>query len=1551
MSQSKNVYSNAFNFNDFMAGGVDARTGLYTCSLSLGALVSSGLNGPELPINLSFNPLGGDTGLGKGWSLALSRYDVLSKTLSLANGEVFNAIETPTVLVFEDMKLEHLKAQVLALGRYRLTYKNGQREELALYGTSSIAVSRQLFAANGASFSFEYELSNDQPVLCQVSDARRVLLSIRRQVHQVTLTQYPGSAHEAVYTLSLSEGLLTGITLPTGEKWALKYEVFDGAPYVVVVDSPLGAREVIGYKAIGQQMPNGSFDSIRSVSTHTIHPGQGQQPLTKTYKFSDTNFLGFGAGIDGSERGDALYRIAGRYQYTSTERLMAGGKVHSSTVRTYNKFHLLVSEVSTSGDFRLLSEIEYHELPSKSFSEQPAQLRLPKIQTLTYQNLSTGQSRKEVTYTDYDVAGNLLRKVEPSGITVLSTFYPAEGAQGCPADPMGFVRFERERTVIPAPGFAAAPTTITRFDYESMPGMEGADQEHVVCTRESLYEQAEAEQVLCVQTDFTYINDPQDFLRHGVVSTQSELQNGQRTQTLCSYSLNDTTLTLVRTLIGFDDTRTQQVQTLSSVNGLLLSEQNEGQPLEVFTYDALGRVLSETVAPGTDFEATRSSVYQAASGAGTPATLERIDVNGVRNKVTYDGLGRTSRVEEQDSDGTQNGPLREVYSTHYDQLGHCLREVRTDWLQGVPLALTSTFDLSANQQRLMTSHPDGRTTYSETDYVLMLEAQWTEGAGKSITHLNLFNKPERIEVFGSDGTRLSETVNVYDGLGRCISQTDPVGNCTTYQFDVFNRLCRSVLPDGHAVETRYAEHTASELPTEVTVAGLSLGQQVFDGLGRLSQSAIGGRVTRLAYNAESLQPSHVHTPSGESIAYTYERNVNEKITLREAADLSASYTYDTKLGMLLSCKEQSHESRFEYYPSGRLKREMTLTPDVEKQASHTYSLAGRPLTYTDVLGAVHHTTYGAAGLPVSFEHNGIKAELKYNGLGQIETVTAFEVASGRQVITLLMYDDLGREVSRRFESAGSEASTLRSRYTPASKLAQRTLTRGERSVRDERFSYDARGRLSEYYCSGTQLPVDAHGKQILKQIYVFDALDNIVTLETEFPEGKNISLFSYSEHDPTQLVGIEHSHPDYPAAVVLKYDLNGRLIVDEQNRDLQYDALGRLTQVTSAETGVVRGYHYDARDQLVELSQPSVAPTQRYYCNDRSATEINGDQRSSSLQVAGIALGCHQQGPEAKTTLFCTDQQHSVLSAVVSGEYQYRAYDTYGHCAAQGGLFSLQGFNGEQLDPLTGLYLLGNGYRAYSPALMRFQSPDSWSPFGAGGLNPYAYCLGDPINRVDPTGHWSWESTLGIATAVVGVAASLLTLGAATPLAIAGLALGAASAVATITGAILDELEPRSEAGAILGWVGMGLGLASAATGLVALGKAFNKFGNRLNDAFKPGLAGKGAIKAGAALAKNTTSLEKEAIKWKAVRPKPKDIVSDLGDVALRDYEAFVDAVNNENLHPKLAAKLIGDSKYSPVKGLKKSLGIYEIRIGGKDRVLFSLEGSTMTIMQVGGHI
>jgi RHS repeat-associated protein len=116
----------------------------------------------------------------------------------------------------------------------------------------------------------------------------------------------------------------------------------------------------------------------------------------------------------------------------------------------------------------------------------------------------------------------------------------------------------------------------------------------------------------------------------------------------------------------------------------------------------------------------------------------------------------------------------------------------------------------------------------------------------------------------------------------------------------------------------------------------------------------------------------------------------------------------------------------------------------------------------------------------------------------------------------------------------------------------------------------------------------------------------------------------------------------------------------------------------------------------------------------------------------------HTPLPQSHTVLLATDEKNSILAEVAGGQPNSVAFSAYGQQSSQQEVATNLGFNGGLREAHRGWYLLGNGYRAYNPTLMRFHSPDSWSPFNGGGLNAYMYCGGDPVNFSDPTGHVRW---------------------------------------------------------------------------------------------------------------------------------------------------------------------------------------------------------------------
>lgn len=165
-------------------------------------------------------------------------------------------------------------------------------------------------------------------------------------------------------------------------------------------------------------------------------------------------------------------------------------------------------------------------------------------------------------------------------------------------------------------------------------------------------------------------------------------------------------------------------------------------------------------------------------------------------------------------------------------------------------------------------------------------------------------------------------------------------------------------------------------------------------------------------------------------------------------------------------------------------------------------------------------------------------------------------------------------------------------------------------------------------------------------------------------------------------------------------------------------------------------YAYDALNRLSRCQSTHCSALEIFYKNNVRCTDIEGKRNRSMFNGGGRLLAQRDHSPDsARVTLLANTLSHTVVSAMSESLCPVQPCLAYGFNTQDNADSPLPAFNGEHADPSTGHYLLGNGYRAFNPLLMRFNSPDSWSPFGAGGINSYGYCAGDPINYSDPSGH------------------------------------------------------------------------------------------------------------------------------------------------------------------------------------------------------------------------
>ncbi|KAF3221860.1 hypothetical protein TWF679_007075 [Orbilia oligospora] len=1572
------IYSQAYNFGSFIQKGVDPRTGQYTCSISLYKTPASVRNCPAFNLTLSYNPLNNkDIGLGEGWALNLPSYEHgKSKTLLLSSGEHYKIDETPNGLTAKDQKLKNFHFKKRG-SDYQVTYKTGQIEILSDRGEASdSAVLTELYAPSGRSLKFSWTDSGDQPRLSKIQEDSQGLLEITYSEHEVKIARAPNTSEETTFILTRSNDRLVEVLLPTEDKlsWKFEYETLGGVACLVSVSSPDGLVEEVQYTGDGHLLPEGApCRAIPYVVSHTVYPGS-QQPHTRTkYEYSAFNFLGYGDGVSWVEGEDNLYRMRHDYLYTSTVQVEDGPR----TKYTYNKFHLIVTTEEEQGTKQVIRAVTYHALPETAFHDQPAQFQMPKTVQITYRDTVSGASRVETTQNTFDDWGNPIIDIQPNGIRSECLYYPGDGETDpdtgmvlCPADPHGF-RQHIKRKTITAVDARGTPTRSTSYKYQKLPTASGACTNYFVVVKQmDTFEDDEC----TTSTGYVYLSHPAT-KDHGRLQQQVSSVSGQQNEKLdwtFRYSNNESLTETLRTT-SFDGYIQEEEKSCSLHSGRVIARRSYNNVETSFRYDSIGRLIQEKIAPGTTFEAVRKHEFVVLPGVGYQRTST--DCKGVQTRYIADGLQRLCRLEKRDP--TFGDTFRVTQERNYNACGHCIEITDVDWLQ----TETSVSEQRSRQQLeyddwgnvCKTTDDGGMVTLSFTDPISLTCTTGIEGEGQVKTKSNIFGSPIQKVLHDKNGTLYSTLEYFYDSLGRLVHEEDSLKNATKYHLDYFDRVAQTIWPDGSTTSTKYVTRSSEALPIAIINDDHTIAEQSFDGLNRVASKTVSGRTTTFTYTDISPEPSKVSTPAGERYDLELEPTLDYAVTQLATSDDTCTILYDNQTAAVLQLKNSFCTKDYKYLPSGPLASE-TVQIDGKQALSSTmtYSMAGKLKTYTDVHGQQHEIEYDGFGRPQELTQGLLRVMFSYDGSNRLSKIVVYE-ADSLSLTTLIEYDEFGREVGRTSHKGFNVLQRSSQAYGKTGLVIMRNLDDGEgNNLRREAFQYDSLSRLIDYQCDGSQPPIDEREQGIRRQQFRFDSYHNLRTVVTIFDDGtQNIKDYVPDEKVPSQISRITNTHGSYPASIDLRYNANGYLTRDEENRTLEYNAMGRLSTVRDAQNQIISEYRYDAAGKLVCQRVPGESDKYFYYNGDTLAAVTVGNQKISYVSDGARYWGqTVQHGEEAHSQTWISDPQQSVLCWFDSQEpnhAHYAKYTAYGYGKEGPSI----GFNGQWRDPVTGWYHLGNGYRVYNPVLMRFHTPDTWSPFKSGEINPYTYCLGDPINRIDPTGHFSIFGidfsgrnlfVMGVGL-VVGIAVGVLTAGAGFAVAAGvGIAAGAVSDMAT--GAIYDVATgsvPTAESigtdalyGAIGGAIGEGIG-RGLATGMKGLSRGIDQL---LEGAAKLRVAGgarrlgtKGGIRAleraPAAGAEGGQIAERSVWTWAESSAVKK---AQLEESHMATYNQFRELVTEQRLHPAVAARQVGDTNYEGLLGKRK--GQYTIRLSQEHRVAFTVDKASkhVHVFHLGGH-
>lgn len=1074
------------------------------------------------------------------------------------------------------------------------------------------------------------------------------------------------------------------------------------------------------------------------------------------------------------------------FEYDALSRRVA--TVHPDGTReqfTYDRAGRLVARTDQAGKSTAFD----YDIRSRLVSVTDA---LGQVTRFTYDaagnRLSETDPQARTTRFEYDALDRRLRTIRPDGST-LQSGYDAVGRLITQKDPAG---------------------KITRWDYDALGRLTAVTDALGQTTRFSY--DAASQRLSQVDPDgqltrFEYdaLGRPTRTIRaDGSTSTVSYDPSGLplvQTDALGHETVSEfDELGRRRTLI---DALGQRTRFAYDSSGRLSSQTDANNQTTTFAYDALGR-LTRTVYPDGS---ARSASYDA---PGRPVSI--IDPNGHTTWFAYDDLGRLTaetdalgQVTRYDYNAVgwlvaRTDAAGRTARFEYDALG---RRTRTTFPDGASSA--ATYDVKG--RRTSETDPNGNTaTYiyddldrliTRTDALNGMTRYTYDPVGRLTAQTDAQDRTTTFEydslgrltrILRPDGTAQEHR---YDALGRRTAETDPAGLTTLYGYDPLGRLTAVTDALGHATRFTYDpvgrltaqvdannrttafSYDARGRRTQRTLPGGETESYGYDPAGNLIRRVdFNGRLTTYAYDAldrltQKLPDPALLAAGAAPVSFSY-NPAGLRATMTDASGLTA-YDYDARDRLITKATPQGTLA-YTYDPAGNL------------TGIRSDNLNGTALTYEydalDRLQAVNDLHLGRTTYTYDAVGN-LTAHTAPNGL-----TTAYAYDALDRLIEAMTVNRQGATLSHQAYALGPAGHRTATTETVMVNAAPSTLTRT--------YAYDALYRLTDETIDS------AFGIPHSSIQYAYDAVGNRLTRDSElgslnsqsfaYDANDRLTTDTYDANGNTVAAALRHPGSGVPQPVADRYDFEDRLVERQTTLDAQpatirflYDGDGnRVRKTVSTPAGTMTTHylvdHLNPTGYSQVLEELTHNPTDpRFATPAVSRVYAHGHTVLSQDQLVETS------GPELRwePSFHGLDGPGSVryltdAAGTVTDTYDY---DAFGILIAQGVRNPATGarepltpltsqlatpntvlYRGEQFDPDLSLYYLRARYA--DPDRGRFWTMDRFEGFAAepASLHPYAFNQNDPVNRFDPSGHYSLAETLAVSYLAPLVRGSVLNL-------------------------------------------------------------------------------------------------------------------------------------------------------------------------------------------------